>query len=513
MAGRSPSAYSLLLIVSQALWVLPAAQPASAQVTLPANFISADVPHDVLTGPSASIQDLAVFAWREFIALNWPAMDPATTNVRGRANVNSDFLTITADSTGTYPLLVWQTYRHKNELFPAGGQTAPSFDSSAPAYKYDSQPTAAGNATYGLFNNLDESSEIGLCNMFAHTNVRIVYEAKVNRTEFDYANKNGFTNCSGANCPTLAAASFKTSDGLAQYGGICRTDPSIVSLPCGDAAVDGDAGEGAIEIKAAWRMLTDAEMASGRFYTHKVIYYKGGQDTQSGGSQQYYNAVFGLVALHIIHKTKSFRTFVFATWEQVDDFDDANNSNPENLAFLNLLPAASNNMLATRAHPIHSQIPPVNDAVHAAFKAKAPTTVWQYYKLVGVQAMPMNGPPPSGAPSDTNSYYYLANIVVETNNTLQNFFGAAFSGGVPTQFQNVYLNDAAGSPFQMGGCQGCHGAAGQALGGDMSVLLSSGPLNANSRPESIDAGPDAALRSYLARSAAILARSAAITRR
>ena len=50
------------------------------------------------------------------------------------------------------------------------------------------------------------------------------------------------------------------------------------------------------------------------------------------------------------------------------------------------------------------------------------------------------------------------------------------------------------------------GAVGQALGGDMSVLLSSAPLNENSRPESIDAGPAAALRSYLARSAAITGR-------
>ena len=88
MAGRSPSAYSLLLIALQALWVLPAVQPASAQVTLPPNFISADVPHDVPTGPSASIQDLAIFAWREFIALNWVAMDPATTGIRARPNVN-----------------------------------------------------------------------------------------------------------------------------------------------------------------------------------------------------------------------------------------------------------------------------------------------------------------------------------------------------------------------------------------------------------------------------------------
>jgi hypothetical protein len=107
MAGRSASAYSLLFIISQALWALPAVQPASAQVTLPPNFIGADVPHDVPNGRSASIQDLAIFAWREFIALNWVATDPATTGVRGRPNVNlgvnGGFLGIKADPNGQFP--------------------------------------------------------------------------------------------------------------------------------------------------------------------------------------------------------------------------------------------------------------------------------------------------------------------------------------------------------------------------------------------------------------------------
>jgi hypothetical protein len=284
VSGQSLTRYSLAFVVLQVVWF---GQPVSAQVPLPPDLISPQVPHDVPTGSAASIQDLAVFAWREFIALNWTAIDPATTGMRGRANVNSNFLTITADSSGSYPLLVWQTYRHKNELFPAGGQTDPSFDSSAPSYKYLAPATVAGNATYNLFNNLDESSEIGLCQMFAHADTRIVYEAKVNRAVFEYANNNQLTQCQGEDCPALVAAlqNQNTSPKLAQYGGICSNDKLIVSLPCGDATVEGDAGEGAIEIKAAWRQLTDAEMASGRFYTRKVIYYKGGQDTQSGGNQ------------------------------------------------------------------------------------------------------------------------------------------------------------------------------------------------------------------------------------
>ena len=59
------------------------------------------------------------------------------------------------------------------------------------------------------------------------------------------------------------------------------------------------------------------ELSSGQYFTRNVIYYTG-----PPGNQQYNNEVWGLVALHIIHKTKSFPDFVFATWEQVDDYDD-----------------------------------------------------------------------------------------------------------------------------------------------------------------------------------------------
>ena len=165
MAARPAELHPRLLILFSALWVLSAGQLASAQVPLPPNFISPDVPHDVPAGANG-IQDLAVFAWREFIALNWVAMDPATTNMRGRPNTNADFLGVKADSNGNFPLLVWQTYQHKNELFPANGQTASSFDSKGPTYNYQTQPGQGKSypldpsqptttATFSLFNNLE----------------------------------------------------------------------------------------------------------------------------------------------------------------------------------------------------------------------------------------------------------------------------------------------------------------------------------------------------------------------
>jgi hypothetical protein len=507
--------YSRLALLSAILLSAPLGQVVCAQTQLPPDLISPSVPHDVPSGSSANITQLAIIAWQEFTALNWPAVDPASTDKRGLPDASADFLTIKADKDGNYPLLVWQTYRHKNELFPADGKTDQNFNSTAPSYKYNTfgvplQP-AAPSDTMSNFNNLDESSQIGLCNMFAHSpsvgqGLRILYEAKVNRSVFDYANTNGLTDPgSDFSYKTLTNARKKTIGNLPEYGGICLSpsspDPSIISLPCGDTAMTGDAGEGAIEIKAAWRPLTAQEADSGRFYKRQVLFYSGIQYQ----NEKYNNAVYGLVALHIIHKTKAFPTFIFATWEQVDNYNDEQHQNTEELSFVNdgtKLPSIP----VKRDHSIHSQIGPVNDAVHAAFKAKDPDTVWQYYKLIGVQGMPVNGPPPDPTASvDDFSYYYLANIVVETNQTLQNFFGQVNSQGVTTKFNNVYLKGKPGSPFQMGGCQGCHGTQGQAIGGDMSRLIGAAPLNSTHAPESKDMEPAENLKSYVERSAGIAA--------
>ena len=64
---------------------------------------------------------------------------------------------------------------------------------------------------------------------------------------------------------------------------------------------------------------------------------------------------------------------------------------------------------------------------------------------------------------------------------------------------NVYLNGAAGSPFQMGGCQGCHGFQGQFQGGDMSRLIAAAPGN-SWQAESITASAATSIRTHFHRS-------------
>ncbi len=169
MFRRSVITYLRLLVFLPTIGVLWGTQPGYTQVTLPTDFISPNVPHDVPAGSTASIQDLAIFAWQEFIALNWVAMDPATTMTRGRPDLNADFFNIQPDSDGNFPLVVWHTYQHKNEMFPASGTTLANFDTSKPTYDYSPQPTPANESTsLDFFNNLDEGSEIGLAFMFSH---------------------------------------------------------------------------------------------------------------------------------------------------------------------------------------------------------------------------------------------------------------------------------------------------------------------------------------------------------
>jgi hypothetical protein len=137
-------------------------------------------------------------------------------------------------------------------------------------------------------------------------------------------------------------------------------------------------------------------------------------------------------------------------------------------------------------------------AIAAYLKAKSIVSApWLFYKLVNVQyypydkvitketpdGSPYTAKPPYTAKNPAPSSYYMANIVVETNRSLQ-----LFSGGLTqpsgaaictdwnkdgSPHKNTYY---AGTFYNMGGCMGCHGSQGQVQGGDFSVLLARGSV-------------------------------------
>jgi hypothetical protein len=144
-----------------------------------------------------------------------------------------------------------------------------------------------------------------------------------------------------------------------------------------------------------------------------------------------------------------------------------------------------------------NDIPPVivdtNKRAHALIAAYSSqhgikNSVWQYYKLVNVQyqliskehAGLFGSQPGENNPLDGHnpSSYYLANIVVETDRSLQFFSGGLVDSNV-TGSNSDYDSQFGGSGttiHRMGGCLGCHGSQGQTQGGDFSVIVAVGPV-------------------------------------
>lgn len=470
------------------------------------------VPHDVLNPADSSQVALSSFAWREFIALNWPSSYNTTTYTRGEPDATktvADFLS--AKNTGQ---LVWQTYRHRVEMYPKdSSKFNPNFN-SAPQYFYEvdgqssikslnpNNTTDLRNITT-VFNNLDETSEINLCTLFVDGDPdapgadvyaqykdsiasglpgaprRMIYEAKGNKEMFQYIkNHHLYDTIVRGKKIAYTDNAIKNNGAGAVYP--CPEPNKMICFPFGEVG----GSEGSIEVKATWKPLTLSEYNSGRYLTAPIIYYREGKPgVVPNDKKTYYRIVpatptyqkigndstlvslpYGLVGLHIIHKTKTFPSYVFATFEQVDNLNETvdhntlfyynRNSNP------NVNP---DKQYAFRAVDISNQTDSINKVVQQEIRSLNPSSVWQYYQLIGVQGHPQN--------NANSSDYLLSNVMTETNQTLRNFSGTLNANGTfdPTKI-NLYQGDKV---FVQGGCKGCHGNAQKA---DFSFITLNAPF-------------------------------------
>src|SRR6266480_940254 len=206
----------------------PNPHPESQRATAPAPpagsipiTISSTVPDELNPGgggaPAATLQQAAAFAWQEFIALNWPAVNQtggvvnnAFVKQRDMPANNCQF----GDPKCAAQPLVWETFRGKVEIFPGDGNPPPGFPSvtqgddsfgydALPTYNYGSPVPPCNQASPTTsptpapsFINLDETDQITLDSMFAGvapTQVSgnaspqlIRFLAKANRLEYTY---------------------------------------------------------------------------------------------------------------------------------------------------------------------------------------------------------------------------------------------------------------------------------------------------------------------------------------
>ncbi|HVI49032.1 MAG TPA: hypothetical protein VM802_29470 [Chitinophaga sp.] len=406
---------------------------------------------------SASPAALCSFAWNEFFALNWKSSYTTVHRYRGYADPQWTY----SSDKNLFPNapLVWETYPHRVELRPNNDNMQP-FDTD-PNYVYDTTiPPKDGSVNQHLFHNLDENNEIGSCNLYAkilpdyNTNTQVLYEAKVNRDEYNYKYFNYRKE------EALKRAVMNTARNIAgtnQYypGGSscnCPAEAFVFCLPCGNARVPGTGAvyTGALEVKAAWREVTDAEALT--HLTRTIIAY----EKLPNGVTVAVNKRYGLIGLHIIHKLANFPDFTFATFEHVDVDTKDNMGFIRNKFRDSVFPSIP--QLYKRPRPIPDVVAASTDYVHGQLKGKNPNSVWLNYRLVGVQ----------GNPSDNSSAFsfYLANYVIESDPPLANFRGSGidspYNGGVNLIYK--------GKRLSQGGCQGCHGVA-QRGGSDFSFLM------------------------------------------
>jgi hypothetical protein len=408
--------------------------------------IKPTTPPDPDTG--ATPKTLSEYAWEEFLALNWRA-SYATDGKRGMPDTTWSYQN---ENNAFADLDVWETFAHRTELRPYTNQMLP-FD-APPHYSFGDKLTAGTSTiatSFKLFNNLDENNEIGSCDMYAHVNTyqkkyQVLYEAKVNRDEYDYIRDNYPTK------EKLLAAATQTMQNIKAYKAYypkatsscgCPVKEGVICLPC----CKDSTTTGTIEVKAAWRQLTPLDDPK-NFFTRKVIVYQAGL----GNKITYTNLTYALIALHIIHKTQNYPAFIFATFEHVDVERDS-------MGYSLITPTGESSTLTKPYRdPIRAITQASSNYVHNMLPAKS---VWRNYRLVGVQAKPTSDS------TSTAINFFLSNYVVESDYTLNHFNGSGIDSAHNHRNNVLYKNQL----YSMGGCQGCHGATQLKQGTDFSFLL------------------------------------------
>ena len=323
------------------------------------------------------------FAWRAFIALNWPSLtDPAH---RGVANP--------AKTLGDSGPRVWETLKARYELFQAGPDGRPvapqpwaSYDAANPcgAQVNGHAKTLATFEPFMDFNQADFVPGMAANPLVAQNRTYTRYETRINEPEYSALALSGWSQ--GQNLPD--------QDHPAQ-------------LPAGSIAV-----------KAAWRLLTAADTSAvrARYYVVENANVVDVAKTLAAGHVVCSKSDVALVGLHIVIRTAHRPQGLWTSFEHVDNVPpvgegearepDAKDAGAPYSYFdaskptLGLWPEFGSPdtlpvsiyhppkidpmpMQVVRRHPIHGSTMAMNRAYWALPGIKG--TVWEHYMLVADQ--------------------------------------------------------------------------------------------------------------------------------
>lgn len=433
------------LAVLSALAALPAGGLSKADV---APVVSPDRLDDLSDGaePFAAAGD---FAWRAFIALNWPSLGGAA----GRGL--PDRVKIPGDDGAR----VWETFKSKEELFQVeadGRPVAPSpwrsFEGRNPCGLDNKQKTVASFQPFADFNQPSFVAGAAANPLVAQNREYVRYEIRFNEPEFTTIAANGW------------------SEGR--------------DLP--DAGQPAHFPVGSIAVKAAWRPLNaaDAPDVRARYYVTRAAIVDVAR-TLAEGRVVCATHDLALVGLHIVIKTRSRPQWIWSSFEHVDNvppagrgqarepdakdagapygfFDPARMGKlwpPFGAAATLPVDAANPPKLepsptqVVRRHPVDAAFMAANRAYWALPGVKG--TVWEHYMLVAAQ-WPTSADPPG--PGNDGAYVpgrAGASLAAESYRST-----AKAEETLVNSTMETYLQDEPSS------CMACHHAVSNALGDD-----------------------------------------------
>lgn len=323
------------------------------------------------------------FAWRAFIALNWPALtDPAQRGVADRGR-----------TLGDPGYRVWETFKARYELFQAGPDNRPiapppwaTYDAVNPCgAAIDARAkTLASFEPFMDFNQFGFLPGVAANPLVAQNRTYTRYETRLNELQYSALAVSGWSQ--GQNLPN--------PDHPAQM-------PS-----------------GSIAVKAAWRILTAADTPAtrARYYVVENANVVDVAKTVAARRVVCSNSDVALVGLHIVVRTTHRPQGLWSTFEHVDnvpaigvgearepDARDAgarysyfNASQPRlglwpKFRSPGTLPLSLDRppvinpepMQVVRRHPIHRSTMAMNRAYWALPEIKG--TAWEHYMLVANQ--------------------------------------------------------------------------------------------------------------------------------
>jgi hypothetical protein len=456
---RRPSRFDLAVAALLAATIL-ASGPASAEDVTP--LVSPDRIEDVPSTKPDPFPAFDNFAWRAFVALNWPSLLDAAH--RGEPDH-----TRTIGDPGPR---VWETFKSRYELFAVGPDGQPVTPSAWASYDGPNPcgddvdnhfKTLASFVPYADFNEVSFTLGESLNPLVAQNRTYTRYEIRINESEYD----------------AIAAAGWSQGRNLPD-----ETHPA--DLPIGSIAV-----------KASWRLMTGADTPAirSRYYVVEDANVVDVAKSLAAGRVVCSKADVGLVGLHIMVKTRYRPQWLWGSFEQVDNvapagegearepnakdagapysyFDAAQpNLRLPLLGSPESLPISASNlprvdpapMQVTRRHPVHPSTMAMNRAYWALPGIKG--TVWEHYMLVASQWPTVTHPM---GPENDGTY----------------FPGLTLSPGAPREpYQSddpsrenkenmanttmeTYLQDAPSS------CMACHASLANARGRDFAGILS-----------------------------------------